>query len=120
MHEKSYIYDEAVTKFGIESRLHLMQEEAAELIAAINQHLRGRCGVEHVLEEMGDTYIMLMQMAVIFGHKAFDDACYESKIKLQNHRENADIEREDEAKIINLHKLEKGMIRARKVEHEHD
>jgi NTP pyrophosphatase (non-canonical NTP hydrolase) len=52
----------ALEKWGLEAQLRQLQEECAELIAAVNHLLRGRDGaVFSVAEEMADVRIVLDQ-----------------------------------------------------------
>jgi NTP pyrophosphatase (non-canonical NTP hydrolase) len=47
----------------------MVQEECAELIAAINQHARGRLDAEAVRAEIADVYITLAQAWEVFGEE---------------------------------------------------
>lgn len=59
-----YISHLAFEKFGKEKQMRQLQEECAELIAAINHHFRGRDdNLDETIEEMADVSIMLSQIA---------------------------------------------------------
>ena len=65
----------AVQKYGADIQLCQIQEEAAELIAAISHFRRGRKGSrEELLHELADMEIMLEQARVIFGDDAVRNA----------------------------------------------
>jgi NTP pyrophosphatase (non-canonical NTP hydrolase) len=62
----------AVERWGVEPQLRQTQEECAELIAAINRYTRGRDPErEHLLEEAGQVFVMLLQVREFVGHDAF-------------------------------------------------
>jgi len=73
----------ALKKFGVEAQMRMVQEEAAELIAAISHSLRGRGKEEELLEEFVDMDIVFTQMAIIIS-KIYEaekiDAMYEAKL----------------------------------------
>lgn len=65
----------AVQTYGTDAQLCQIQEEAAELIAAISHFRRGRQGSrEELLDELADMEIMLEQARVIFGDDAVTSA----------------------------------------------
>jgi len=74
---------EAVSKLGSINQLRQAQEEAGELIAAINQYSRGRIGPSVLAEEIADMEIMIEQARVIVGDAAVDE---HKKFKLQRLR----------------------------------
>lgn len=62
------IYTEALEMFGRESQLRQAQEEAAELIVAINHYLRGNpSGFSEMIEEITHVKIMIGQLEVVIG-----------------------------------------------------
>ena len=74
------VIERAVRLFGFKEQMRMMQEEAAELIAAINRYERGRPGsYEAMIEEMADVKIVMAQMETVYG----DDiaAAMEQKLK---------------------------------------
>jgi NTP pyrophosphatase (non-canonical NTP hydrolase) len=63
----------AVASWGARPQLRQVQEECAELIAAINRDARGRPGArENLIEEAGQVGAMLEQMRIILGADVFD------------------------------------------------
>lgn len=78
---KVNIYKRAVDRFGEESRLNLMMEEAAELIQACSKEQRGLDS--NINEEIADVEIMLEQLKYC---KCYDrqeiDAQHNIKVKL--------------------------------------
>lgn len=65
----SEIYNRAIEKFGTVEQIRMAQEECAELIAVLNQSLRGRVGLLELTEEIADVQIMLDQLKIIFGEQ---------------------------------------------------
>jgi NTP pyrophosphatase (non-canonical NTP hydrolase) len=65
--EEKQILKDAVETFGIEKQLAMLQEECAELIAAVSHYNRGRCGaLDNLIEEIADVSIMLDQISLAF------------------------------------------------------
>lgn len=73
MEEREHIYRRALSVWGSEAQLGMVQEECAELIAAIQRLKRGRVGIRAVVEEAADVAIMAEQVRVLFGERLFDD-----------------------------------------------
>ena len=60
----------ALDEWGHAAQLRQVQEECAELIAAINRAARGR-GNANMIEEAGQVWFMLLQLREIIGHERF-------------------------------------------------
>ena len=60
------VFKEAIAKWGESLQIDMVQEECAELIAAINRFKRGRATMADVVQEMADVQIMLWQAQEIF------------------------------------------------------
>lgn len=61
------IYKETIEKWGVLSQIGMANEEMGELIASLNQFLRGRVGPDKVAEEIADVILMMQEMAYVFG-----------------------------------------------------
>ena len=59
------LYERAIMKYGKKAQMRCLQEECAELIAAVNRFLRGRTDTSPIEEEMADVEIMTEQMYLI-------------------------------------------------------
>lgn len=57
---------EAIRVFGCEAQLDIVVEELAELTCAIQRRKRGRPDA-NVEEEMGDVFVILEQLKMIYG-----------------------------------------------------
>ena len=64
----------ALGKWGAELQFGMIQEECAELIAAINRYNRGRSTVERFIEEAADVEIVLENIRLLFGDEVVDAA----------------------------------------------
>ena len=66
--------EKAIETYGKDMQLNVAVEELSELIKEICKHKRGRDNIDNIIEEMADCYIMLDQLAIIFGieHKAIN------------------------------------------------
>ena len=67
MNEQELI-KQALATWGQEDQLNMLQEECAELIAAINRWRRGRTSVAAMIEEGVDVSLMLEQLKLITGN----------------------------------------------------
>jgi len=66
------LYTEAIVKWGAPAQWRMVQEEAAELIAAINRLCRGRASIDDVAEEVADMAIMVGQAALLVDPDRFE------------------------------------------------
>jgi NTP pyrophosphatase (non-canonical NTP hydrolase) len=73
------IFDRAIRVWGVEAQWRMVQEECAELIAAVNRWSRGRGREDDVAEELADVAIMVEQAKRALPEGAFD-AAYQRKI----------------------------------------
>jgi NTP pyrophosphatase (non-canonical NTP hydrolase) len=72
----------AIERHGKEPQWRQLQEECAELIAAVNRFLRKREGsVDALIEEIADVEIMVQQARLLVGNDALIDAAVEKKIQ---------------------------------------
>jgi len=77
--EQKTLYALALSRWGTESQWRMLQEECAELIAAINQMERCRVPIEDVAEELADVEIMLGQARLMVGDLV--DVAKQKKLK---------------------------------------
>jgi len=59
------VFQRAIATYGNEHQLGMAQEEMGELLAALNQHKRGRN--VNVCGEIADVLVMMGQLALMFG-----------------------------------------------------
>lgn len=59
--------EKAVETYGKDMQLTVAVEELSELIKEICKNKRGRDNRDNIIEEMADCYIMLEQLAIIYG-----------------------------------------------------
>jgi hypothetical protein len=67
MQDRDTIILSALNLWGEELQLNMLQEECAELIAAVNHFRRERCGPEEVVKELVDVQVMVLQAIKIFS-----------------------------------------------------
>lgn len=70
--KKVFLYDAALSKFGIEAQRYMLFEECGELLDAISKFQRGRAEQEDVVTELADVTIMCEQMARYYGWGAYE------------------------------------------------
>ena len=66
------IYERAIEAYGKDMQLTVAVEELSELTKEICKNKRGADNIDHITEEVADCYIMLDQIAIIFGIKPCD------------------------------------------------
>lgn len=74
--------------------MRLLQEECAELIAAVNQFDRGRCSIEKVAEEVADVGLMIVAARGICG-EALVEGLVIKKLERLEQRIKEDSEKHD-------------------------
>ena len=57
-----------IAHYGYEHQKHKAVEELSELIEAVSRDLNGHGDRDNIAEEMGDCYIMLAQLELIYGN----------------------------------------------------
>jgi NTP pyrophosphatase (non-canonical NTP hydrolase) len=79
----SDIYIETLDKWGEKAQFDQAIEECAELILTLQHYTRGKVDQDTVVNEIADVYLMVGQLAFMFGESRLSDAI-DSKIeKLQ-------------------------------------
>ena len=61
----------AIDTYGEDAQILMTIEECSELINAITKLYRGRVDEKAITTELADVYIMVQQMALIFGEDDF-------------------------------------------------
>jgi NTP pyrophosphatase (non-canonical NTP hydrolase) len=67
----------------------MLQEESGELIAAVNQFLRGRVDEARLVEEVADVMVMCQQAALMLGLDLVDQKVQEKLDRLRKRLEEA-------------------------------
>lgn len=71
----------AIAKWGTTSQMNQVQEECAELIAAINRLRRGRVNIKDLAEEVADVIVVTEQARQIVNELGGDvEAVLEAKL----------------------------------------
>ncbi len=79
------LYALALTVFGPENQLAVLQEECGELVAAVNHYRRDKIGVDPLLDELAGVHIMVSQAILIFGEEPYKKALARQLTKLMQH-----------------------------------
>lgn len=67
------IFNKALVEYGISSQKMMAIEECAELIDVLAKLARGRVSQADIITELPDVSIMVDQLAIFFGEKAFTE-----------------------------------------------
>lgn len=81
--DESEICREVINKHGINRQLAKAAEEFAEAAAAISRFLAGEGDYNEIIGELADTEIMCVQLRMIYGNDAIDQARAEKIVRLQ-------------------------------------
>lgn len=73
----------AIGAWGPLAQMGMVQEECAELIAAINQRRRGRLEIEDLAEEVADIEITMESLRIIVGDNLVDQKKQEKLYRLE-------------------------------------
>ena len=84
------IYAKTISKWGEKAQYDQAIEECAELIATLQHYARGKVDSEAVVSELADVFLMVGQLAYMFGEERLT-AAVEGKIDklrllLEDHR----------------------------------
>lgn len=77
------LWDAATTRWSKSEQWNMVQEECGELIAAINQHRRGRLSQEDLASEVADVLIMAAQARHMVGPEIVDRMIAEKLTRLE-------------------------------------
>jgi len=66
------LYQKALSKWGVDAQVKMLNEEIGELLAAMGKFDRRRVEVHDVITELADVSIMVEQMATLFGYEEFE------------------------------------------------
>jgi NTP pyrophosphatase (non-canonical NTP hydrolase) len=75
--ELDKLYKDCINTWGVEAQLRQAQEECAELIIAINHFFRNReGGLDEIIEESADVFLMVNQVMEIVGRENVMEMAY--------------------------------------------
>ena len=83
--ERIELYKRELSEWGINPQVMMVIEETGEMLNAIAKYDRGRATEKDVVTELADVWILMEQMAVLFG---WDDFQAEKERKLERIKEN--------------------------------
>jgi NTP pyrophosphatase (non-canonical NTP hydrolase) len=77
------IYVKTLCKWGEKAQYDQTIEECAELIATLQHFVRGKVGEEAVVNELADVFLMVGQLAYMFGEDKLNAAVEDKIAKLR-------------------------------------
>ena len=84
------LYRRAIKTYGHDAQWRQVQEECAELIAAVNRFRRGRIPAEELAGEIADVRIMYEQALILIGSGAIVENAFEKKLSRLKERLDAE------------------------------
>lgn len=87
--------EKAIDTYGKDMQLTVAVEELSELIKEICKNKRGRDNRDNIIEEMADCYIMLEQLAIIYGIRLNEIVAmmYSKMQRLENNLDKAELKK---------------------------
>lgn len=85
--ERIELYKRALNDWGVRPQTMMVMEETGEMLESIGKYDRGRATESDVITELVDVWIIMEQMATLFGWDAFQE---EKERKLQRLKERLD------------------------------
>lgn len=82
------VLQEALDTYGSAMQIVVMMEEMSELQKELCKHLRGKCSLANIAEEIADVEIMLEQMKMLFC--CADDVRDERRRKVERLKDRLD------------------------------
>ena len=83
MQRYTEIYRATIARWGEEAQYDQAVEECAELIAVLKHFRRGKADADAVVAELADVWLMLGQLAHMFGEERVEEAVRAKVEKLQ-------------------------------------
>jgi len=84
-HKRDALFSRALSTYGLEAQIGVLQEECAELIVACSKYYRsGGTNQKELIEEIADVKIMLEQMEFTFGKESIDKKVREKLERFKN------------------------------------
>jgi NTP pyrophosphatase (non-canonical NTP hydrolase) len=77
------IYAKTISRWGEKAQYDQAIEECAELIATLQHFARGKVGSDAVVHELADVFLMVGQLAYMFGEEPLHAAVENKVVKLQ-------------------------------------
>lgn len=77
------IYVKTIAKWGEKAQYDQAIEECAELIATLQHFARGKVDGDRVVDELADVFLMVGQLAYMFGEERLAAAVEEKIAKLE-------------------------------------
>lgn len=82
--QRKELYKRALTDWGVRPQVMMVMEETGEMLNALAKYDRGRSTEKEVVTELVDVWILMEQMATLFGWENFQN---EKERKLERLKE---------------------------------
>ena len=82
--ERRALYRKAIEMWGVPAQVMMVVEEVGEMLNALAKFNRDRSTPQEIITELVDVWILMEQMAVVFGVEQFEK---EKEYKLQRLKE---------------------------------
>lgn len=82
--ERIDLYEKAIGAWGVPNQVMMVMEESGEMLNALAKFNRGRSTEDEIVTELADVWILMEQMAVVFGWDKFQQ---QKEYKLQRLQE---------------------------------
>lgn len=82
--ERKELYKRALNDWGVRPQVMMVMEETGEMLNALAKYDRGRLAEKEVVTELVDVWILMEQMATLFGWENFQN---EKERKLERLKE---------------------------------
>lgn len=82
--ERKTLYRKAIEMWGVQALVMMVVEEVGEMLNALAKFNRDRSTPQDIITELVDVWILMEQMAVVFGVEQFEK---EKEYKLQRLKE---------------------------------
>lgn len=71
--ERIELYEKAIESWGVPNQVFMVMEETGEMLNALAKMNRKRSTEEEIVTELADVWILMEQMAVVFGWDKFQE-----------------------------------------------
>jgi NTP pyrophosphatase (non-canonical NTP hydrolase) len=85
--ERKELYQKAIKSWGVTNQVFMVMEESGEMLNALAKYYRNRSTPQEIITELADVWILMEQMAEVFG---WDDFQNEVQYKLERLKKRLD------------------------------
>lgn len=86
--ERKELYKQAISKWGVGNQVFMVMEETGEMLNALAKYNRNRSTPHDIITELADVWILMEQMAEVFGWENFESEKEHKLLRLKERLEN--------------------------------